>query len=264
MHPPFLRRHRAATIFISCCSLFWGFKYSVSQTPWHHQERLIGLISQDAGHIAVNSVGTEPFTSNARHSSDSRRAERRGLSPSGLSVCGPEVLPSRLEFRGTGWSIWAPPRKLGPQNRSLGSTRLNVASLDNSASLVAGTQGLPAVHCRATFRASTWRRRSRHSSRQWTMPCGAVGTTPSLEDISATDGSHCALIALTVAWLLSGWRGSRAVQHHHTIQTPLPPSLDAWTDTCDGASLSTGRHAEPSRGRPTFFIIPVLPLRWGR
>lgn len=44
-------------------------------TPWHHQERLIGLISQGTGHIAF-SVGTEAFTSNVRHSSASLRAER--------------------------------------------------------------------------------------------------------------------------------------------------------------------------------------------
>lgn len=100
-----------------------------------------------------------------------------------LPVCGPEALPSRLEFRGTGWSIWAPPpRKLGPQNSSLGSTTLNVASLDNSASLVAETQGLPADHCRATFRLSTWRRDLDIpvDNGQWT--CGAVGTAPTPRD----------------------------------------------------------------------------------
>jgi hypothetical protein len=63
LHPSFLRRHHAATIFIFCYSLFRTLGKQVRiiprvhSAPWHHQERLIGLNSQDTGHIAVL-VGT--------------------------------------------------------------------------------------------------------------------------------------------------------------------------------------------------------------
>ncbi|KAK1830008.1 hypothetical protein QBC39DRAFT_118534 [Podospora conica] len=260
MLPPLPRRHRhhAAPIFISCCSLFSGIKdiwqsaprtSPVPQASSHvcaPTRRLIGLISQEAGHIAVGPRGGDhgsPVTPATHHAPDSRRTERWGP-PGGLDhrvdwtvwTTGREVLPISTGVWSHHLGALAP--KTAHWNSTV-STKTQRRILDNSASLVAGTQGLPAVHCRATFRLPRGDedQDTAVDNGQWTMACGAAGT--------ASNPSHCA--PQRADCCASNARGR-------------PPSLDPWTESRDGASLSTVRDSEPSHGRPTFFSCSAAPV----
>ena len=121
----------------------------------------------------------------------------------------------------------------------------------NSASLAAGTQGLPLPSHLPSFDVKDEDLDIPVNNGQ--CACGAVGTNTT-EDITATARSHCALRALTVACLLSGGRGSRAVEHHRTIQTPHL-SIHGQTPAMEHHYRRSGMLNRPMVGEPFFFNL---------